>query len=66
MSGNITTGQKTEIMQLEMNSFVMRLEPRMRARFGDSLRKMLIESLLDGTVFAIVESLSDLQRMNET
>lgn len=66
MSGNITTEQKMEIMQLEMNNFVMRLEPRMRALFGDSLRKVLLKSLLDGTVFAIVESLSDLQRMNET
>lgn len=66
MTSNITTARKMEIMQLEMNSFVMRLEPGMRARFNDSLRKVLIESLLDGTVFAIVESLSDLQRMNET
>lgn len=66
MSGNITTERKMEIMQLEMNSFIMRLEPRMRGRFNDSLRKVLVESLLDGTVFAIVESLSDLQRMNET
>uniref|UniRef100_A0A915Q667 Uncharacterized protein n=1 Tax=Setaria digitata TaxID=48799 RepID=A0A915Q667_9BILA len=55
-----------EIMLVEMNGFVMRLEPRMRDRFNGSLQKALIESLLDGTVFAIVESLSDLQRMNET
>ncbi|KAK6112632.1 DiGeorge syndrome critical region 6 (DGCR6) family protein [Brugia pahangi] len=66
MSGTISTGRKMEIMQLEMNGFVMRLEPRIRGRFSDSLRKVLVESLLDGTVFAIVESLSDLQRMNET
>ncbi|KAM3728329.1 Gonadal protein gdl [Dirofilaria immitis] len=65
MSGNITPERKMEIMLLEMNSFVMHLEPRMRTRFSNVFRKMLVESLLDGTVFAIVESLSDLQRMNE-
>ncbi|VDK61679.1 unnamed protein product [Onchocerca ochengi] len=66
MNSNITTERKMEIMLLEMNNFVMRLDSRMRARFSDELQKVLVQSLLDGTVFAIVESLSDLQRMNET
>ncbi|OZC05273.1 diGeorge syndrome critical region 6 protein [Onchocerca flexuosa] len=66
MNSNITSERKMEIMLLEMSNFVMRLDPRMRVRFSDELQKVLVQSLLDGTVFAIVESLSDLQRMNET
>lgn len=66
MDVTAATERKVEIMRLEMNNFLMRLEPRMRDRFNVSLQKALMESLQDGTVFAIVESLSDLQRMNET
>ncbi|VDN44417.1 unnamed protein product, partial [Gongylonema pulchrum] len=43
-----------EIMRLEMDNFLMRLEPRLRERLTASLQQALIESLLDGTVFAIV------------
>lgn len=55
-----------ELLRREMDRFLQQLEPRMRERFNIALQKALIESLLDGTVFAIVESLSDLQRMTES
>ncbi|VDN02319.1 unnamed protein product [Thelazia callipaeda] len=58
--------RKKEVLQREMQKFVTRLGTGVRDRFNEALQKALIESLLDGTVFAIVESLSDLQRMNET
>ncbi|MCP9263105.1 hypothetical protein DINM_006452 [Dirofilaria immitis] len=63
MPGNVMTQGLhgvwgTFVMMCECNGFHFLLS-------SNVFRKMLVESLLDGTVFAIVESLSDLQRMNE-
>lgn len=58
--------ERRSILEHEMQSFVDTVNPKVKAKFTDELQNSLIESLLDGTVFAIVDSLKDLQRMRET
>uniref|UniRef100_A0A0N5AK41 Gonadal protein gdl n=1 Tax=Syphacia muris TaxID=451379 RepID=A0A0N5AK41_9BILA len=54
------------ILQQEMQSFIGSVNAKVKSEFTEELKNSLIESLLDGTVFAIVDSLKDLQRMRET
>uniref|UniRef100_A0A9J2PHQ8 Protein DGCR6 n=2 Tax=Ascaris TaxID=6251 RepID=A0A9J2PHQ8_ASCLU len=57
--------EKTRIIRGEMDEFIFSLKPKMCENFNASLQRALIESLLDGTVFQIVDSLKDLQQLAE-
>ncbi|KHN76125.1 Protein DGCR6 [Toxocara canis] len=57
--------EKVRLMRQEMDKFMFTLKPKMCENFNPALQTALIESLLDGTVFQIVDSLKDLQQLNE-
>ncbi|VDN59201.1 unnamed protein product [Dracunculus medinensis] len=57
--------ERRSFMKEEMEVFVSKLDTRTSEQFNSALQKAIIESLLDGTVFPIVESLADLQNMTE-
>lgn len=61
-----STEDKRRILQQEIQVFAETVNPKVKPKFTAELQNSLIESLLDGTVFAIVDSLKDLQRMRET
>ena len=57
---------RRRILETEMDNFIKEVNPNVKLRFNQALKNALIESLLDGTVFAIVDSLKDLQHMRES
>ncbi|VDK17841.1 unnamed protein product [Anisakis simplex] len=57
--------ERIRVMRQELDRFMVSLKPSISQSFNPQLQNNLIESLLDGTVFQIVDSLRDLQEMNE-
>jgi hypothetical protein len=58
--------KRREILKERLNTFVANTsDPYVKNKMNESLQEKLINCLLDGTVYSIVESLRDLQRLRE-